>query len=71
MSTDADLTDDDFDKIVGLFRLKLGGLLTPLRIYGQGVYVDGVMGEIESLAIQLHLKLSGVDMPYEVRELPW
>jgi len=71
VSTDADLDSEEFDKIVGQYRLKLNGLLAPLRLYGQGYYVDGIIGELESLAVQMHLKLSGVDIPYEIEEIHW
>ena len=71
MSTDIDLDDKEFDKIIGQFRLKLNGLLHPLRKYGQGEYVTSVTEELVQLGIQLHLKLSGVDIPYEVRDLHW
>jgi len=58
----------DFDKCVGQFRLALNGVLQPLRLYGQQNYVDSALLEIVSLAIQLHLKLSGLDFPYHVNE---
>lgn len=61
----------EWDKVVGQFRLRLGSLLNPLRMYGQGHYVDGVSEEIVSLAIQLHLKLYGVDMPYHMNDIHW
>jgi len=51
MTTDADLTDLEFDKIIGQYRLKLNGLLHPLRIYGQGHYVNGVINELVSLGV--------------------
>jgi hypothetical protein len=57
---------EDFLKIMGQFRLKLTDVMRPLRRYGQDVYVDGCSEEIESLAFQMYLKLSGIDMPYEV-----
>jgi hypothetical protein len=71
MTVSDDLDDTEFDKIVGQYRLKLNGLLYPLRAYGQAYYVDGLIPELESLGIQLHLKLSGVDMPYTVNDLHW
>lgn len=71
MTTDHDLDDLDFDKIIGQYRLQLNGLLKPLRLYGQGGYVDAAMEELVSLAIQVHLKLSGVDIPYEYQDLHW
>lgn len=71
MSTDDDLEDSEFDKVIGQYRLKLNGLMQPLRLYGQGYYVEGAIEELVSLGIQLHLKLSGIDMPYTVSNLPW
>lgn len=58
--------DEDFDKCVGQFRLVLNGIMNPLCLYGQKDYVAMVIEEVVSLAIQLHLKLYGVDMPYYV-----
>lgn len=60
--------EEDWDKVVGQFRLALNGVLSPLRLYGQAHYVDAALEEIVSLAIQLHLKLYGVDMPYYVNK---
>lgn len=64
-------SEEEFDKAVGQFRLKLNSLLNPLRLYGQGVYVDQVTEELIHLGIQLHLRLYGVDIPYEVEDLHW
>lgn len=58
--------DEDFDKCVGQYRMTLHGILKPLRMYGQSQYVDSVTEELVSLAIQLHLKLEGFDIPYHV-----
>ncbi len=60
--------DQEYDKIIGQYRLKLNYLLHPLRLYGQGHYVDTVAEELVSLGVQLHMRLSGVDIPFEVRE---
>ena len=56
----------EWDKAIGQFRLALNAILNPLRLYGQGQYVDSASEEIVSLAIQLHLKLYGVDIPYQI-----
>jgi len=58
--------EEKWDKIVGQFNLTLNGILAPLRLYGQGHYVDSAKKEIESLAIQLHHKLLGLDEPFHV-----
>ena len=62
---------EEFDKAIGQYRLKLNDVLFPLRMYGQGHYVDGVSEELVSLGIQLHLRLSGLDIPYECQDLHW
>ena len=63
----------EWDKIIGQFRLTLNSIMEPLRMYGQKDYVDSASEEIVSLAIQLHLKFSGVEMPYQVNndKLHW
>ncbi len=58
--------DEEWEKAIGQFRLNLNGVMSPLRLYGQGHYVDTAIDEIESLAMQLHEKLSGIDRPYHV-----
>ncbi len=58
--------EEQWEKAIGQFGLALNGILEPLRLYGQGHYVDSAQKEIESLAIQLHLKLYGVEMPFHI-----
>ena len=71
MTISDDLPDEEFDKIIGQYRLQLNGLLQPLRLYGQGHYVEGLIPELERLGIQLYYKLSGLDVPYEVEIPHW
>ena len=63
--------EEDWNKAVGQYRLLMGKLLRPLRAYGQDFYVTGVSEEIVQAAIQLHYKLSGVDMPFNIEEIHW
>ena len=65
--------EEDWDKIIGQFRLHLHSVLRPLRMYGQEHYVASVTEEIVSLAIQLHQKLEGIDEPFRVNneKLHW
>ena len=66
--------DDEIevDKAIGQLRMMFGKVLKPLRLYGQDHYVDMVTEELVSLAIQLHHKLSGLDIPYHVNDdLHW
>jgi len=71
MTTDIDLDESEFDKIVGQYRLSLNKVLHPLRMYGQGAYVDLATAEVVNLSLQMHFKLSGVDMPYMVQDNHW
>ena len=63
--------EEHISKALGQFRLALNAVLRPLRLYGQAPYVDSVSEEICKLAWQLHWKLEGVDMPYELSDLHW
>ena len=63
--------EEELNKIIGQFRLNLNGLLQPLRLYGQAQYIDMVAVEIGSLAWQLHWKLEGLDIPYEIEIPHW
>ena len=63
--------EEDWAKAVGQYRMRVGVMLSPLRKYGQSVYVDGVSEELVQLAIQLHYKLSGVEMPFSIKDLHW
>ena len=63
--------DEEFDKAVGQYRLKINGLMQPLRKYGQKEYVDQAIDELVHLAIALHYRLSGVDVPIEYRDIHW
>ena len=67
----SELEPEEIAKCVGQFALALNGIMKPLRLYGQGHYVDMASQEIVSLAWQLHWKLEGIDMPYEVTNLRW
>ncbi len=58
--------DEEFDKAVGQFQLALNNILQPLRLYGQSYYVDSVIKEIVSLALQLRNRLEGIDEPYHI-----
>ena len=63
----------EFDKVVGQFRLQLNGVLEPFNLYGMHTYVPVAIKLIESLAVQLHHKLSGLDIPYyyDEKDVKW
>ena len=56
--------DNEYAKIMGQFRLRVGALMMPLRQYGQGPFVDGALSAIMLLADQMGQKLRGKDIPY-------
>ena len=57
------MTDDA--KIMGQFRLELGGIMQVFNLYGMGVYSTEAMKAIENLATQMHRRLNGEDIPYD------
>lgn len=52
-------------KAIAQFRLQVGGVLKPLRMYGQDHYVDTAIPIIVELALKLHERLNGNDVPIE------
>lgn len=62
------MEDDDFGKVLGQFRLQVNGVMRPFNLYGMHTYVPVAISLIESLAVQLHQKLSGIDLPYWIQE---
>lgn len=77
MSTQDEEEEIAYDKAIGQFRFALNKVLKPLRMYGQGAYVDAITTEIVSLALQLDLKLEGIDEafgegePYHINDIHW
>lgn len=65
------MEDEEWDKSIGQYRLKLNGLMKPLRRYGQGDYVDQTIDELIHMGILLHYRLSGEDIPFEHRNIHW
>lgn len=57
------LSDQEYAKAVGQFRLQLNAVFEPLRMYGQGVFCDGAVDEVVRLAEDFGLRVRGVDKP--------
>ena len=56
----------EVDKTIGQFRLALNGVMTPFSgkvNYGLAVHVPQVIDEIVKLALKLHDRLNGKDIP--------
>ncbi len=64
-------SEEDISKALGQFQLTLNGLMMPLRLYGQGHYVDMVCPAILKMAWTLHWRLVGVDTPFDVEHYHW
>ncbi len=59
------MTIDD-EKAIGQFKLQLNGVLSPFNLYGMNVYITPAISEIVKLALQLHQRLNGEDIPIEL-----
>ena len=56
-------------KAIGQFRLQLNGALAPLmRVEDTPKVINGVKDDIAVLALQLHERLSGNDVPIKLKE---
>ena len=49
------------------FRGELMKILEPLKRYGQGEYCDMILTPITELALQLHKRLDGEDIPIVIK----
>lgn len=66
------ISDKEYQQAVTQLRLQLGGVLYPLRMYGQNPYVDGVIPAIVELCEQFGMRVRGkhnqaiwVEPPYK------
>ena len=57
------LTDADYAKAVGLFRMAVGGVLSVFNMYGMGDYIGAAQEEIVKLAEDFGQVVRGVDKP--------
>ena len=64
------ISQEQYDKAVGQFRLQLNGIMNCFRCYGMSEDVDGACEEIVKLAEQLGMRVRGKDIPIKVREIP-
>ena len=48
----------DKDKAIGLFRLRLNGVMSPFDQYGLGVHIPPAINQILKLALQLQEDMS-------------
>jgi hypothetical protein len=55
------LSDSDYAKAVGQFRLQINGVFDPFRQYGQDVFVPAAVEEIVELAEDFGLRVRGID----------
>ena len=57
------VSQEEYDKAIGQFRLQLNDVFKPFRFYGQHEFVDGAIGEIVELAVKLSMRLRKKDVP--------
>jgi len=53
----------DEEKAIGQFKLHLNGVFQPFHGYGHDVYIPESINQITKLALQLHRRLNGEDIP--------
>ena len=63
------LSDEDYIKAIGQFRLAVGALLSVFHRYGLNVFIPGVQDEIVKLAEDFGLRVRGVDKPISIEHI--
>lgn len=53
----------DKEKAIGQFKLQLNDIFTPFHLYGMDVHIAPAILAITELALQLHERLNGKDVP--------
>ena len=53
----------DEEKAIGQFKLQLNGVFQPFHGYGHDVYIPESINQITELALRLHRRLNGEDIP--------
>lgn len=64
------LSDADYKKAIGQFRLQLNGIMANFKCYGMDNDVVGATEEIIKLAEQFGMRVRGKDTPIQVRTSP-
>jgi hypothetical protein len=57
------MPDDKRAHAIGQFRLQLNGVFEPFTFYGQDIYIHQAKIEVEKMALALHDRLNGKDVP--------
>jgi hypothetical protein len=60
------LSDSDYAKAIGQFRLAVGAVLGAFDMYGMGVFIKGAQDEIVKLAEDFGLRVRGFDKPISI-----
>lgn len=65
------IPDEEWEKIVGQFRMHVAETLSIFNMYGQGDYIKGAVEEIVELFIDGTQKVRGKDKPYsKMKRIP-
>ena len=64
------ISQEEYDKCLGQFRLQLNGIMSNFRCYGLQDDVDGAIPEIVTLAEQFAMRVRGKSIPIKVRDTP-
>ena len=55
----------DEAKCIGQFKLQLNGTMQPFHFYGMDVHIPSAIEEITKLALKLHRRLNGEQIPIQ------
>ena len=60
------LSDEEYAKAIGQFRLAIGAVLSVFNMYGMNAYIPDAQGEIVKLAEDFGQRVRGIDKPISI-----
>ena len=57
------LTEAEKHKAVSQFKMQMNGILSPFNMHGLDIFITGAIEEATDLALLLHKRLNGQDIP--------
>ena len=60
------LDELQYKKAMSQMRMQVGAVMEPLRLYGQGIIVDGAIEEVMKLVEDFGLRVRGRDKPISI-----
>jgi len=61
------LSEEEYEKLIGQFRLQLNGVMNVFNVYGMGDYIPAAIEEIIGLVHQFGMRVRGDDRLIQIK----